>query len=178
MLLPLPEASLLGFDLLSESPAELFLFLLELRVVELLHFALTILACLHLLLAVVLVVTLFSSRDKVEHEGANKEGAELAEVAMILVFHWASMSIPFIMNHKEKPTLGNTPEIFTTLDNATIKGLDVLSGADDREWHSSSKDARMLSTGLIIGLNGRLVYANILCGNDVADLPTLYVKSR
>jgi hypothetical protein len=72
VLFPLPEASLLGLDLLGEPPAELFLFLLELRVVELLHLALAIFARLHLLLAVVLVVALLSSRDEVEHECADE----------------------------------------------------------------------------------------------------------
>jgi hypothetical protein len=61
VLFPLPETSLLGLDLLGEPPAELFLLLLELGVVELLHLALAILARLHLLLAVVLVVALLSS---------------------------------------------------------------------------------------------------------------------
>jgi hypothetical protein len=69
----LPEASLLGLDLFGEPPAKLFLLLLELGVVELLYFALAILARLHLLLAVVLVVALLSSRNEVEHECADEQ---------------------------------------------------------------------------------------------------------
>jgi hypothetical protein len=92
VLLPLSEACLLGLDLLREPPAELFLFLLEFRIVELLHFTLTVLARLHLLLAVILVMTLLRSRDEIKHEGTNEEGAQLAEVAVVLVFHCANES--------------------------------------------------------------------------------------
>ena len=94
MLLPLPEASFLRFDLLGEPPAKLLLFLLELGVVELLHLALAILAGLHLLLAVILVVTLLSSRDEVEHECPDEQRAQLAEITMVLVLHCTSRSTP------------------------------------------------------------------------------------
>ncbi len=178
MLLPLSEACLLGLDLLREPPAELFLFLLELRVVELLHLALTVLARLHLLLAIVLVMTLLRSRDKVEHEGTNEKGAQLAEVAMVLVFHCASASIPLIRGQKAEGgyTLGNTPEVLAALHDATIRGLDVLSRANDRKWHSLRKDARVLSAGLIICLDGGLVNTNVLGGDDVPNLTTQYVN--
>jgi hypothetical protein len=89
----LPEASLLCLDLLGEPPAKLFLLLLELGVVELFHLAFAILARLHLLLAVILVVTLLSSRDEVEHESADEQRAQLAEVTVILVFHCTSVNI-------------------------------------------------------------------------------------
>ena len=56
MLLPLPEPSLFGLDLLSEPPPELLLFLLELGVVEFLDLRLPELPRLHLLLTVILVV--------------------------------------------------------------------------------------------------------------------------
>ena len=87
MLLPLPEASLLGLDLLGEPPAKLFFLFLELGIVELLDLALTVLARLHLLLAVVLIVTLLSSRNEVEHKVTNKQRAQLAEVTMVPVLH-------------------------------------------------------------------------------------------
>ena len=93
VLFPLPEAGLLGLDLLGEPPAELFLLLLELWVVELLHLALAVLARLHLLLAVVLIVALLSSRDEVEHECPDEQRAQLAEVAVILVLHCTSVKI-------------------------------------------------------------------------------------
>ena len=59
MLLPLPETSLLSFDLLGEALPELLLFLLEFGIVELLDLPLAELASLHLLLPVVLVVQCF-----------------------------------------------------------------------------------------------------------------------
>jgi len=93
MLLPLPEASFLRLDLLGEPPAKLFLFLLELGVVELLHLAFAILAGLHLLLAVVFIVTLLSSRNEVEHECADEQRTQLAEVAVVLVLHCTIRSI-------------------------------------------------------------------------------------
>lgn len=85
VLLPLPEASFLRLDLLREALPELLLFLLELRVVELLDLALAVFAGLHLLLAVVLIVSFFGGRNEIQHVGANKEGAQLAEVAVALV---------------------------------------------------------------------------------------------
>ena len=69
-------------------------------------------------------------------------------------------------------TLGNTPEVLATLHDATIKGLNILSRADDREWHSLRKDARMLSAGLIVCLNGGLVNTNVLCGDGFPNLST------
>lgn len=56
MLLPLPEASLFGLDLLGEALPQSLLFLLELGVVELLDLRLAVLPSLHLLLTVVLIV--------------------------------------------------------------------------------------------------------------------------
>lgn len=56
MLLPLPETSLLGLDLLGESLPQRLLLLLELGVVELLDLGLAVLPSLHLLLTVVLVM--------------------------------------------------------------------------------------------------------------------------
>jgi hypothetical protein len=180
VLLPLSEACLLGLNLLGEPPAELFLFFLELRVVKLLHLALTVLARLHLLLAVVLIVALLRSRDKIEHEGTDEKRAQLAEVAMVLVFHCESASIPMIKSQRaqERITFGNTPEVLATLHYATIRGLNVLSRANDRKGHSLRKDARVLSAGLIICLNGRLVDTNVLSGDDFPNLSTLYINGK
>ena len=86
MLLPLPEACLFRFDLLSEALTKRLLLFLELGVIELLDLGLAKLAGLHLLLTVVLVVKLFSCGDEVEHVRANKKRAEFPEVAVVLVF--------------------------------------------------------------------------------------------
>lgn len=87
MLLPLPESGLLRLDLLRKSLAQALLFLLELRVVQLLDLGLAEFTSLHLLLAVVLVVRFFSGVDEIKHMGANQEGAKLLEVAVILIFN-------------------------------------------------------------------------------------------
>ena len=113
VLFPLPEASLLRLDLLGEPPAELLLLLLELGVVELLHLALAILARLHLLLAVILVVTLLSSRDKVEHECADEQRAQLAEVTVILVLHCTSVNITCGKQNIGKYTPSATPHRYS-----------------------------------------------------------------
>lgn len=72
MLFPLPEARLLSLDLLGETLPELFFFLLELGVVQLLDLGLAELAGLHLLLAVVLVVEIFRGGNEVQHVSANQ----------------------------------------------------------------------------------------------------------
>lgn len=88
MLFPLPEAGLLGLDLLGELLPELLLLLLELGVVELLDLGLAELARLHLCLPVVLVVELLRRRDEVEHVCTDQKRAQLLEVAVILVFDY------------------------------------------------------------------------------------------
>lgn len=62
-----------------------------------------------------------------------------------------------------------TPEVFATLDKATIRGLDIFSRTNDREGDSVSEHARMLSRSLVIGFNGGLVNANSLGGDDFPD---------
>lgn len=132
MLLPLPEASFLRFDLLGEPPAKLLLFLLELGVVELLHLALAILAGLHLLLAVVFVVTLLSRRNEVKHECADEQGTQLAEVAMVLVLHCTSRSTPEAEKGSfRQATFCDTPEVLAALHDAAIGSLDIFRGAND-----------------------------------------------
>ena len=88
MLLPLPEARLLGLDLLGEALAERLLLLLELGVLELARLLLPKLARLHLRLPVVLVVQLLRGGDQVEHVRADEQRAQLAEVAVLLVLDW------------------------------------------------------------------------------------------
>ena len=85
VLLPLPEARLLGLDLLREPFPERLLLLLELGVLELARLLLAGLAHLHLRVAVVLVVQLLRRRDQVEHVRADQQRAQFAEVAVVLV---------------------------------------------------------------------------------------------
>lgn len=74
VLLPLPEASLLSLDLLSEFLPESLLFLLEFRIVELLDLGFAKLASLHLLLTVILIMDLLSSRNEIQHVSPDQEG--------------------------------------------------------------------------------------------------------
>lgn len=85
MLLPLPEPRLLHLDLLGKPLAKELLLLFELGVVKLLNLGLTKLAGFHLRLSVRLVVSVLGRGNEVKHVGANKERAELAEVAVVLV---------------------------------------------------------------------------------------------
>ena len=87
VLLPLPEAGLLGLDLLGEALAERLLLLLELGVLELSRLLFAKLANLHLSLTVVLVVEFFGGRDEVQHVCADEKGTEFTEVAVAFVLN-------------------------------------------------------------------------------------------
>lgn len=105
LLLPLPESLLLDLDLLGETLAQLLLFLLELGVVELSWPGLAKLPRLHLLRAVGLVVSLFRGVDQIQHVRTDQDGAQLLEVAVVLVLD-----------------LGNAPSVLATFDGAPVGG--------------------------------------------------------
>lgn len=153
LLLPLPEALLFDLDLLGEALPQSLLLLLELGVVELPGACLAELARLHLLGAVRLVVQLLGGVDEVEHVGSDQDGAELLEVAVVLILD-----------------LGNTPRVLATLDNAAVAGLDVLLRADDSEGHSSHKATGVLGGGLVVLLDRGLVDLDVLGLNDRDNL--------
>lgn len=153
LLLPLSEALLLDLDLLGEALSESLLLLLELGVVELSGSGLAKLASLHLLGAVGLIVQLLSGVDEVEHVSSDQDGAELLEVAVVLVLD-----------------LGNTPRVLATLDDAAIASLDVLLGTDDGERHGGHEAASVLSSGLIVLLDRGLVDLDVLGLNDRDNL--------
>jgi hypothetical protein len=153
LLLPLSEALLLDLDLLGEPLAESLLLLLELGVVQLSRASLAKLPCLHLLGAVGLVVVLLGGVDEIEHVGADEDGAELLEVAVLLVLNF-----------------GNAPGVLAALDGPAIGRLDVLLGANDGEWHGSDQAAGVLETGLIVLLERRLVDLDSLSLDDGSDL--------
>jgi hypothetical protein len=69
-----------------------------------------------------------------------------------------------------KHTLSHTPEVFTSLDNTTIRKLDVLGRADDRVWDGLGKNAGILRCNLILSINRRSVDANALGVDNFADL--------
>ena len=114
VLLPLSETGFFGLDLLRKAlPERLFLFL-KFGVVHFLDLWFAKLPRLHLLLPVVFVVQLLRCRDEVEHVRADEQRAQLAEI-----------TVTFILNFSD------TPEVLATLDDATIRGLDVFGGAND-----------------------------------------------
>lgn len=114
LLLPLSESLFLHLDLLCESLAERLFFLLEFGVVQLAWTSLAEFARLHLLCTVCLVVVFLGRVNKVEHVCADKDGAEFLEIAVLLVLD-----------------LSNTPCVLTTLDSASVVGLNILLGSDD-----------------------------------------------
>jgi hypothetical protein len=153
LLLPLPEALLLDLDLLGEALAESLLLFLEFGVVELAGTGLAELAGLHLACAVDLVVVLFGCMDEVEHVGANENGPELLEVAVLLVFH-----------------LGDTPAVLATLDSPAIGSGDVLLATNDGERHRLDKRACVLETGVVVLLERRGIDLDVLGLDDGANL--------
>lgn len=164
LLLPLPEALLLDLDLLGEPLAEGLLLLLELGVVELSGAGLAELAGLHLLCPVCLVVQLLGGVDQVEHVRSDEDGAELLEVAVVLVLD-----------------LSNTPRVLTALDDAAIASLNILLRPDNSERNGGHEAASMLGGGLIILLDRGLVDLNVLGLNDrdnlVKGLATSFINS-
>ena len=153
LLLPLAETLLLDLDLLGEALAERLLLLLELGVVELSGTGLAELAGLHLLGTVSLVVQFLGCVDEVEHVGADQDGAQLLEIAVVLVLN-----------------LGNTPRVLSSLDNPAISALNILLGTDNSEWHSSHETAGMLGSSLVILLDRWLVDLDVLSLDDRDDL--------
>lgn len=87
MLLPLPESGFLCLDLFRETLSQRFLFLLELRVLELAGLLFAKLADFHLRLTVVLVVQFLRCRDEVKHVGADEKRSQFAEVAVVLILN-------------------------------------------------------------------------------------------
>jgi hypothetical protein len=153
LLLPLPESLLLDLDLLGEALAESLLFLLKLGVVQLPWAGLTELPCLHLLCAIRFVVVLLGGVDEVEHVGADKDGAELLEVAVLLVLDF-----------------GDTPRVLAALDGTAIVGLNVLLGANDREGHGVDQAVSVCHGGMVVVLKRGLVDLDALSVNDLANL--------
>lgn len=156
LLLPLSKSLFLDLDLLGKALAQCLFFLLELGIVQFAGTGFAELAGLHLLSAVSLVVQLFGGVNKIQHVGSDQDRSQLLEVAVV-----------FILN------FGNTPGVLTTLDDATIAGLDVLLRTNDGEGHSSQKASGVLSGSLIVLLDRRLIDLDVLGLNDRDDLDRL-----
>lgn len=75
-------------------------------------------------------------------------------------------------------TLGNTPKVFPSLDNTAVSGGDIFSRSNDGEGHGIEKNTSIFGSGLIIGIDRRLVNANALSSNHLANLQRIGVNSR
>ena len=153
LLLPRPESLFLDLDLFRKPLPQRLLLFLELGVVELPRPRLAKLPRLHLLRTVCLVVVLLGRVDEVEHVRSDEDGAELLEVAVLLVLH-----------------LGHTPGILTTFDGAAVAGLDISFGANDAEGHGGDEGTSMLQAGFVIFLKRWLVDLDALGFDDSTDL--------
>lgn len=140
LLLPSSESLLLDLDLLCETLPQCFFLLLEFGVVQLPRSGLAELASLHLLCAVYLVVVLLGRVDQVEHVIADKDGSELAEVAVVLVLN-----------------LGDTPGILAALDAATVGSRHILLRSYHRERHGVNQFARVGEHSIIVVIERGLV---------------------
>jgi hypothetical protein len=67
-------------------------------------------------------------------------------------------------------TLGYTPEVLAALDNAAVRRLHVLGGADDREGKGLVQQARHVRRDLVLLIRRGLVNSDALRLNDLADL--------
>ena len=153
LLLPGPESLLLDLDLLGEALPEGLLLLFEFGVVELARAGFAELARLHLLATVGLVVVFFGRVDQIKHVCADKDGAQLLEVAVLLVLD-----------------LGNTPCVLAALDGAAVGGGDVLFAADDGEGHGVDERVGVLQGGVVVFIERGLVDFDALGVDDAADL--------
>jgi hypothetical protein len=135
LLLPQPEALLLDLDLLGKALAKSLFLLLELGVVELTRAGFAELPRLHLLRAISFVMVLLGGVNQVEHVGSDQDGAELLEVAVILVLN-----------------LSNAPGVLSTLHGATVVSLNVLLRTNDRERHSIDQAPGVVEGGIIVFL--------------------------
>lgn len=105
--------------------------------------------------------------------GSDEEGAQLAEVAVVLIL---DCKIVVMFDYVRRPqdftlrTFSNAPEVLTALDDATIGGLNVLSASDDRERHGVRENAGVLSAGLVFPVDRRLVDSDSLSCDNLANL--------
>jgi hypothetical protein len=143
----------LKLDLLGEALAKSLFFLLELGVVELARTSLAEFAGLHLACAVGLVVVLLGCVNKVQHVGANEDGSQFLEIAVLLILH-----------------LSDTPAVLTTLDSPPVGSRYVALAADDGKGHSLNEGACVLEPGFIVLLERRGVDLDVLSIDNSADL--------
>ena len=77
---------------------------------------------------------------------------------------------------RARRTFGNSPEVFTALDCATVGRLHIFSTTNDRERNRVGEDAGMFSARLVVIVNGRLVDADTLDLNNLTNLQQIVNK--
>ena len=151
VLLPLAEAALLELHLVGELAPERVFLLLEARVVELLHLALTELARLHLGLTVVFIVLLFGAGDQIKHVRADKQRTQLLEVTVVLVLD-----------------LRNTPGVLTATDDTAVERAHVLVAANHTERHARHERTSVLGTRLVDRVERRRKHMDVVNPDHLA----------
>ena len=73
-------------------------------------------------------------------------------------------------------TFSNTPNVLTTLDDATVRGSDVFGGANDREGDGVDEHLSMLSILVVVKRRG--VNSDPLSSNNLANLETKFSTPR
>ena len=69
----------------------------------------------------------------------------------------------------QRQTFSDTPDVFTSFNDAAIRGLHVFSGTNDRERNSINQDAGMVCI-LVVRLQRGCVDPDSLRGDDFANL--------
>lgn len=77
-----------------------------------------------------------------------------------------------------KHTLCNSPKVFPSLDNTTIGCGNIFGGSNDGERHGIEKNSSIFSSGFVISVDGRLVDADALSSNHLANLWRVGVRSQ
>ena len=95
----------------------------------------------------------FGGVDQVEHMGADQDGTQFLEIAVVFVFD-----------------LGDTPGILATLGSAAVSGLNIFFGTNDGKGHCVDEAASVVEAGVVVFFERRLVYLDILSLNGVSNL--------
>jgi len=75
-------------------------------------------------------------------------------------------------------TFCNSPKVFPSLDNAAIRGGNIFGRSYDGERHGVEKYSSVFSSSLVIGINGRLVNADALSGDHLANLRRVSTRNQ
>lgn len=86
---------------------------------------------------------------------------------MIREIRWSSKE-----HDNQGLTFSNTPKVFSALDDTSVRCLHIFCAANNGEWHSVGKDARMFGSSFIISIDWWLIDTNTLDSDDLPNLET------